>query len=92
MRLNGRKFVWSKNSRRVDPGKAGKLDDWCKVCVLHESLPPIFKAFVWRLNEGTLVTFYQKQKYQIKIIQRYLWHWDGNKRRLGNGPETMGPS
>ncbi len=49
---------------------------------LHESLPPAFRAFVCYFKEGTLVALYRKQKYQIKVIQRYLWNWDGNKKTL----------
>ncbi len=50
---------------------------------LHESLPPAFRAFVWYFKkEDALVALYRKQKYQIKVIQRYLWNWDGNNRTL----------
>lgn len=40
------------------------------------------KAFVWYFQEGTLVTFYRKREYQIKVIQRYLWNWNGSKETL----------
>ena len=34
------------------------------------------KAFVWFLEQGTLVTFYHKVKpYQIAVLARYLWSW-----------------
>jgi hypothetical protein len=41
------------------------------------------KAFVWYLNQGTLVTFYHKTgAFQIKILKRYLWKWDGEQTRI----------
>lgn len=40
------------------------------------------KAFVWYFKEGTLITFYRKRKYQIRVIRRYLWNWDGSKKTL----------
>ena len=41
------------------------------------------RAFVWYLKEGTLVTFYRKKAFQITVIQRYLWNWDGCKKTIG---------
>lgn len=38
------------------------------------------KAFVWYLNQGTLVTFYRKQgAFNIRVLVRYLWDWDGHR-------------
>ncbi len=38
------------------------------------------KAFVWYLEQGTLVTFYHKKgAFNITVQKRYLWNWDGIK-------------
>lgn len=41
------------------------------------------KAFVWYLNQGTLVTFYRKTKpFQIEVLKRYLWDWKDHMETL----------
>ena len=38
------------------------------------------KAFVWYLNQGTLVTFYHKKSpFNITVLKRYLWNWNGTE-------------
>ena len=38
------------------------------------------RAFVWYFKQGTLVTFFRrKNPWEVVILKRYLWDWDGNK-------------
>lgn len=38
------------------------------------------KAFVWYLEQGTLVTFFRKKgAFTITVLKRYLWDWDGKE-------------
>ena len=38
------------------------------------------KAFVWYLEQGTLVTFFRKKgAFAITVLKRYLLDWDGNE-------------
>ena len=38
--------------------------------------------FVWPLKTGTLVTFYQKKHLDLKVMKRYLYHWNGKKETV----------
>lgn len=40
------------------------------------------KAFVWYLKQGTLVTFYHKKGYNIRVLKRYLWDWNGDRLKI----------
>ena len=51
----------------------------CRVPFAQE-LPDVeAEAFVWYLKAGTLVTFYQRETYKIKVLKRYVWNWDGTE-------------
>ena len=58
------------------------------IAICRSELKKVFprsraKAFVWYLKQGTLVTFYRRKKpFQIEILKRYLWNWDGREERL----------
>jgi hypothetical protein len=64
----------------------------CRKQLLQEIPYSRAKAFLWYLKGGkTLVSFYRKAKpFQITILKRYLYEWDGKNELIDEWSGTYG--
>lgn len=81
------KWAWTSRLTDVFCGESEdgprEVVNYCRPLLRQTHPRSRARAFVWYLNQGTLVTFYRKTKpFQIEVLGRYLYNWNGKTETI----------